>query len=369
MSPESVDARFRVLWLGFWLILIAASPLLAGEATAPAPTYTRSRTRILERAIQLGGAVLPELDDGGAIGPELEAAAERGLTRIAGTVPPADLEQRAAEQQARAEAVLKILPPTALRAVQSSRVNEASPAIPPVDPAAPMFDWRYYGVVSRVRDQGTCGDCWAFGTLGAFEGSYALGMRQLVDLSEQQILDCSGAGSCGGGWWAFPFLVQRGGITESVLPYRAVEGRCGNGSASAFRAATWGYVSPADPNQPSPAEIKTALCKFGPIAAAVRATPAFLSYSSGVFNERDPRPINHAITIVGWNDRIGAWAIKNSWGPSWGTDGFAYVAYNSNGIGTGAAWVMPLANASEAVREAIFKQEPLTLPFPKSGSN
>lgn len=364
MHSESVNARFRVLWIGFWLVLLASGPLLAGE-NPPAPTYTKGRTGILERAIRLGGGVLPELDDGGRIGPELEAAAERGLSQFAGTILPPDLKQRAAEQQARAEAVLKLVPST----VSTVRVvpgNERNPAIPPVDPTTPMFDWRYYGVVSRVRDQGECGDCWAFGTLGAFEGAYALGMRRLVDLSEQEVLNCSGAGSCGGGWWAFPFLVQRGSVTELQLPYRGTEGRCYAVVASSYRAATWSYVSTTTPNNPSVAEVKTALCKFGPIAAAVRATPAFLSYQAGVFNERDPRSINHAITIVGWNDRLGAWAIKNSWGPSWGTDGFAYIAYESNGIGTGAAWVMPLSTANDAVQEAILKLEPLALPFPTS---
>jgi cathepsin L len=220
-------------------------------------------------------------------------------------------------------------------------------------------------MVSRARDQGNCGGCWAFGTLGAFEGAYALGMRRLVDLSEQEVLDCSGAGSCGGGWWAFPFLVQRGGVPELQRPYRAVEGPCSSRADSPFRAATWGYVGAIDPNRPTLAELKAALCKFGPIAAALRATPAFLSYRGGVFNERDPRPINHAITIVGWNDRIGAWAIKNSWGTTWGADGFGYVAYDSNSVGTGAAWVMPLRTASEPVQEAILNHRPPTLPVQK----
>jgi cathepsin L len=307
---------------------------------------------------------LPEIDGGGPLDADLNAAAERGLDAIVGTILPPDLKQRAAEQQARADAVLKQAPVVRPRA-KTGAVPEIDPAIPPIDPATPMFDWRYYGIVSRARDQGNCGGCWAFGTLGAFEGAYALGMRKLVDLSEQEILDCSGAGSCGGGWWAFPFLVQRGGVLELQRPYRGVEGPCSFQAASPFRAATWGYVGAVDPNRPTIAELKAALCRFGPVAAALRATPAFLSYRGGVFNERDSRPINHAITIVGWNDRIGAWAIKNSWGATWGSDGFGYVAYDSNNIGTGAAWVMPLQSASEADQEAVLNPGTSTISVTK----
>ncbi len=72
------------------------------------------------------------------------------------------------------------------------------------------FDWADYNGVTGVRDQGSCGSCWAFATHGAYEGSFAILNKMLVDSSEQDTLDCSGSGSCDGGWWAFDYLIDTG---------------------------------------------------------------------------------------------------------------------------------------------------------------
>jgi hypothetical protein len=81
------------------------------------------------------------------------------------------------------------------------------------------------------------------------------------------------------------------------------------------------------------------LCEHGPLAIAINATPAFQAYTSGTFNENDQGNINHAITLIGWDDSRNAWLIKNSWGTGWGMSGYAWVAYGSNRVGDGAAWV------------------------------
>jgi C1A family cysteine protease len=73
--------------------------------------------------------------------------------------------------------------------------------------------------------------------------------------------------------------------------------------------------------------------------AAVNATRAFQAYKGGVFNERDPGRINHAILLVGWDDAKGAWLMKNSWGVRWGEAGYMWIDYKSNSVGTAAAWV------------------------------
>ena len=67
---------------------------------------------------------------------------------------------------------------------------------------ASSFDWRAHNGSTGIRDQDGCGSCWAFATHGAFEGAYAIHNNALIDSSEQDTLDCSGAGTCRGGWWA-----------------------------------------------------------------------------------------------------------------------------------------------------------------------
>lgn len=203
---------------------------------------------------------------------------------------------------------------------------------------AGAFNWADYGGVTGVRDQGTCGSCWAFATHGAFEGSYAILNKVLIDSSEQDTLDCSGAGSCSGGWWAHQYLIDTGSAEESDYNYVATKGTCRTGVDRPYKAKAWGYVDSAN-EIPSIDALKRALCEYGPLAVAVAATPVFKAYKSGVFNEVTNADINHGVTLVGWDDSKKAWRIKNSWGTGWGESGFMWIAYGSNKIGYAASWV------------------------------
>jgi cathepsin L len=200
-----------------------------------------------------------------------------------------------------------------------------------------QFNWADQNGVTPVKDQGGCGSCWAFGTHGAFEGSYAILNGALINTAEQDTLDCSGAGSCGGGWWAFQYLVDTGSANESDYPYLAVDGSCKSVNRP-YQAAAWGYVD-STVEIPSVDALKKALCEYGPLAIAVCVTSAFQAYTGGVFNEKSTATVNHAITLVGWDDAKKAWRIKNSWGTGWGESGYMWIAYDSNSVGYGAAWV------------------------------
>ncbi len=189
-------------------------------------------------------------------------------------VAPEDWQEQARRQNVAAESMKQPMPPS----------------IGACDATASSFSWVDEGRVTPVRDQGSCGSCWAFGTHGAFEGSYAVINQDLVDTAEQQTLDCSGAGSCGGGWWAFKYLVDTGSTDETDYPYTAQDGMCQTNVQSLYTAAAWGYVDPV----------------------AVAATLAFQAYTSGVFNENSSATIDHAVTLVGWDDSMQAWRIKNS---------------------------------------------------------
>ncbi|QDV34732.1 C1 family peptidase [Tautonia plasticadhaerens] len=229
------------------------------------------------------------------------------------------------------------------------------------------FDWRDREMVTPPRNQLNCGSCWAFGTAGAYESALALasagtgsGGDFLYNVSEKRILDASGAGTCQGGWWAFDFLVPKsdtgssyGTVGERAEPYevdrqdrtrvRSLRG--------VFTAIDWGYVLGRNEVPTTSAQrdrLKAALVRYGPLAIAINATPTFLQYRGGVYRELPSRApqagaladVNHAVLLVGWDDNNGgAWIIKNSWGPNWGEDGFARVAYEQNNIGFGAAWV------------------------------
>ena len=216
---------------------------------------------------------------------------------------------------------------------------------------ASKFDPRSSGKVTAVRNQGACGSCWGFGTMAAYEVNY---LRKngvapsSVDVSEQHVLDCSGAGSCGGGdpRGVFSWMVDQNKkvLKEASRPYNANDGSCNVGNPSTnYGAYKWGYVSPSNnwTVRPSRSQIKQAICKYGAISACVNVTGAFQAYTGGVFYDQPSSGynINHCVAIVGWDDSKSAWLIKNSWGTGWGMSGYMWIHYNTNNIGVCAIWV------------------------------
>lgn len=208
-------------------------------------------------------------------------------------------------------------------------------------PSADAYSWA--PSLTPIRNQGACGSCWAFAAVGTLEASNAIINGAQADLAEQHALSCSGGGNCSGGWYT-PIYDWLGGgkdglQTEGKVPYTASNASCNAGGKTPYEVETWGWVD-AYSVQPSVDEIKAAMCQYGPLTAAVAATPAFIAYSSGTFDEKSNAAINHAVMLVGWDDSRNAWLMRNSWGTNWGEDGYMWIDYGSNSIGAYAAWAM-----------------------------
>lgn len=213
------------------------------------------------------------------------------------------------------------------------------------------FNWRDSKYSTIVQYQGVCGSCWAFTSAAVYETNYYIKNRVTLDISEQFILDCAtdkngnDAGSCDGGWYGgvFDYLITKGAMLEKDKAYQGKQGACSSLGRSPYKVLKWGYIR-RNAGIPSVAEMKEAICKYGAIAACVKVTPAFQAYKSGIFNEfasvSGETDINHAITIVGWDDKKNAYLVKNSWGPGWGDNGYVWVEYGCNNIGFGATWAV-----------------------------
>lgn len=210
---------------------------------------------------------------------------------------------------------------------------------------ARSFDWREKGAVTPAKDQNPCGSCWAFAAIAALEGNYFMTNRASMTGAEQQILDCSRGGDCTGGMFdtVWDNLQGFGAASMDDYPYTAAKGSCRWSRATPYHWAAWGWLVEERPWDVSTvAEIKDGLCHRGPLATTmVAATTGFRGYQPGsVLSDAVPgREVDHAVTIVGWDDEKEAWLIKNSWGPLWGDEGFAWVRYGANKIGQWTAWV------------------------------
>jgi cathepsin L len=260
-------------------------------------------------------------------------AMDRPLSQLAGLKIPEGTLSKASQQNAMAAEALKI---------DAADAQKFNIPIPPMQckSSSAAFDWRSLGKVTPVKDQGGCGSCWDFASAAAYESSYLIRNSASTDTSEQYILDCANAGTCAGGWYGpvWQWQEKTANASEQQVPYTASDHSCPGGVNGAFKTVTWGFVTTGS-SIPTVAEIKAALCEHGALAVAMMATPAFQAYTGGVFNEAGVTGINHAVTIVGWDDSKEAWLVKNSWGTGWGIGGYFWIKWGSNSIGYAAAWV------------------------------
>lgn len=200
------------------------------------------------------------------------------------------------------------------------------------------IDWRAKGAVTSVKDQGQCGSCWTFSSTGAVEGAWAIAKGQLVDLSEQELVDCAtglsyGSYGCNGGEMegAFKFVIQHGQCSLSSYPYSSgvtkTSGSCKTCTAVAHISSCYD-VKPNDQ-----VSLKAAVAKQ-PVSIAIEAdTRYFQSYSGGVLTSTScGTNLDHGVLIVGYGTENGQdyWLVKNSWGTSWGENGYVKIAKSSS---------------------------------------
>lgn len=325
------------------------------------------------------------------------AVSKRELASITGYVP------RPMPTAAEVEALKKKT--QAARGAERERLAKLQATVPDLKPLWPVrtdgqlpksFDWTDRGVVSRVRDQGDCGSCWAFATVSALEANYRIKHGSFedalkaarkakpgampwdaylqahkefekVDGSEQQLLSCVKRKGCKGGneYEALQWISANEGLAgDKEFPYLASDLPCKPEVARRIRnpfdwsrpgqykplieVNGFGYVG--DDRVPTVEQIKRALLENGPLIVGIHATSSLQNYTGGIFNAKPKKlAMNHAMTLVGWDDSPkvpeimgikvpvkmpGVWIVRNSWGDEWGEDGYVRIPYD-NGVGLG----------------------------------
>lgn len=266
---------------------------------------------------------------------------------VPGLIPPRDLKQRAAKQAAAAAPIVN-----QLRAAAAGRTLGPSPTLP-------RWDWSERVDVA-VINQGSCGSCWACATAQCLSFQITIQTGRAANVSAQDVLDCSGEGSCGGGWVAFG--AAKGGYADSsVVPYTGRKAFCRISKDRPHRILTWQYLA-EDGGRPDDAALKKALCEVGPVWVGIYADRGLSNYQPGVVWASPGRSTNHAVTLVGWDDGKQAWIIRNSWGKTWGDRGNFLCKYGSNiGDGAAVAWAVPSwldPETADRIKAEADKQSP-----------
>merc|ERR1712023_301689 len=199
----------------------------------------------------------------------------------------------------------------------------------PVEAGA-TIDWTTKGAVTPVKDQGQCGSCWAFSTTGGLEGAWEIATGSLVSMSEQQFVDCSKQNSgCNGGLMdtAFSWARSQNIATESSYAYTARDGTCKSSFTTAIPSGgVTGY------KDCSGTSALTNALQSRPVSVAIQADQSvFQQYKSGTITSGCGSNLDHGVLAAGINSD-GSIKVKNSWGSSWGANGYVNITTSQCGI-------------------------------------
>jgi len=191
------------------------------------------------------------------------------------------------------------------------------------------IDWVAKGMTTPIKNQGQCGSCWAFSATEAIESAVLLAGHSVKLGSPQEIVDCDNndAGCSGGdGREAMNWVIQQGGQDlESCYPYTGQDGSCLSGQCTPTNK-----ISSVTPIASDESQIYTAL-QSSPLAICCDAS-AWQNYNGGVLQgSQCGDNVDHEIQLTGYNSGQGGyWVVRNSWGPTWGENGFIYLQYGTN---------------------------------------
>lgn len=220
-----------------------------------------------------------------------------------------------------------------------------------------QLDWRNSHLnprgikaVNDIKNQQQCGSCWAFSTIASVEGAWALSnslpaSAPLVSLSEQQLVDCSakeGNQGCNGGLMdqGFQYIIDNNGVcSETEYPYKAQDGQC-------IKCKTVARISSYFDVQPMNETAILVAIQNGPLSIAIEADQqSFQFYSGGIYSDIEcGTNLDHGVNLVGYGNENGKdyWILRNSWGTTWGENGYMRILRGKNICGLSQMPSMPV---------------------------
>ncbi|KAI3930068.1 hypothetical protein MKW92_009967 [Papaver armeniacum] len=209
-------------------------------------------------------------------------------------------------------------------------------------------DWREQGAVGDVKNQGSCGSCWAFSTIASVEAVNKIVTGDLISLSEQELVDCDSSYNhgCNGGLpdYAFQFMVENGGIdTEEDYPYNAKDNECDVNKKNSHAVTIDGFEDVPENDEKA---LQKAVSNQVVSVAIEAGGRDFQLYESGVYTGRCGTALDHAVNAVGYGTENGTdyWIVRNSWGPNWGEQGYIRMERNLADTDEGKCGIAMLAS-------------------------
>lgn len=203
-------------------------------------------------------------------------------------------------------------------------------------------DWRDAGVVTSVKNQGYCGSCWTFAATECLESHVAIATGYLFTLSEQEFVscvenpdECGGTGGCMGATMelAYEYAMENGLITEWQFPYGSFYGDSGDCSINSKATPVAGITNYTKNPTNSYTDLIDSVANAGPISITVDAS-TWSSYSGGIYDgcNQDSPDLDHGVLLVGYGteDGVDYWLVRNSWGPTWGENGYIRLMRTSD---------------------------------------
>ncbi|XP_050367304.1 ervatamin-B-like [Argentina anserina] len=201
-----------------------------------------------------------------------------------------------------------------------------------LDDVPPQIDWRQNGAVTPIKDQGKCNSCWAFSAVAAVEGLIKIKTGKLLSLSEQQLVDCDQFNrGCQPGRIdaAYDYIWDHGLASEQDYPYFGSKGNCDTTKANKTVTRISGFTIAPQNDE----DYRLKAVSRQPISIFIDASgAAFQHYSGGVFSGDCGTNLCHTVAVVGYGTEQGTnyWILKNSWGESWGENGYMRILRSAN---------------------------------------
>jgi|SRR5579871_3246495 len=230
---------------------------------------------------------------------------------------------------------------------------QAKHIIPP--PAT--WDSRKQNWVGAIKDQQQCGSCWDFSGTGIVEIAYNKagigGGPNTFILSEEYTLSCYRNGGCNGddNTTVLEYAKSYGLPLQSAYPTGygpftdpnncKIAACTWTPAMTMYKITDWGFADGTSNTQSvsSTASIKSAIMNYGAVGAGIAADDAFQNIQGAtVFKGSGATQIDHDIILIGWDDSKGAWILRNSWTTQWADQGYCWIAYGANNVGTEAVW-------------------------------